>query len=586
VLVDKNADIHKLEKGLNGLVASNRKGDNITKSNFILQPFKKIHFNSDGIDNSEGTNGNIMYIYVFSIVAIFVLLIACINYMNLTTARFSNRAKEIAVRKVAGAGRKSLISQFLTEAMVITLMATVLAIALVILFLPLFNDFAEKQLSLGIHTDYRIWVGIAGIVLLVGLLSGAYPALIQSALKPLMLLKNKINPGKGSMSIRQTLVVFQFAISIIMIVATLVVYLQLKYMNGKDLGFTKDQLLVVDINSGAVRRGNETIKAEFGKLSAVKNVTVSSRVPGEWKFIPKVKVKKQEHANKEADEMYFIGADDQFLKTFEISLLNGRNFLPGLGDSSAVIINEAAARVLGITNPSEQIIEIPSANYVGSIEVLEAPFRVRIIGIVKDFNFRSLREPVAPMVIAFRRNPVHQIDYFTARVSAANMPATIEQMEKILQGIDRSHLFEYHFLDKQWDLFYQEDQRRQTIFIAMAIMTILIACLGLFGLATYAAEQRIKEIGVRKVLGASVTSIVSMLSKDFLRLVLIASVIAIPAGWWFMHTWLKDFAYRINLSWWVFAGAGIIALLIALCTVSFQAIRAATANPVKSLRTE
>lgn len=566
------------------LVKSHRQ-ETDAKSNFYMQPLNDIHFYSAGIEGDMGRKGNITHMYVFGIVGLFVLLIACINYMNLTTARFAGRSKEIAVRKVAGAARNNLIGQFLSEALLVTIIALLLALIAVKLALPAFNSFTEKELVLGLSTDYRIWLGIITTVVLVGLLAGLYPAFFQSRLKPFLLLKNKIESGKGHLSLRRGLVVFQFTLSIIMIVCTLIVHQQLKYISTKDLGFKKEQLLVVDINSGAVRRSAETIKSEYAKLAGVKSVSVTSRVPGEWKVVPKVKVKAP-GAPQEGESMYYIAVDDKFLETFEVSLSAGRNFTANNSDSSAVIINEAAAKMLGISSPSEQIVEIPSVDFSGNVSSLSQPFRARVVGIVKDFNFQSLREKIAPMVLGYQRNPVHAIDYFTARIEVKNTDALLKQMEGVLHSVDQSHLFEYNFLDKQWDLFYREDTKRQAIFMGVALMTILIACLGLLGLATYAAEQRIKEIGIRKVLGASVTSIVSMLSKDFLKLVIIAAVIAFPVAWWAMNNWLQDFAYRTSMQWWIFAGAGTAALLIALCTVSFQAIKAALANPVKSLRAE
>lgn len=352
------------------------------------------------------------------------------------------------------------------------------------------------------------------------------------------------------------------------------------------MGFKKDQLLVVDINSGKIRRGAETIKNEFAKLSQVKEVSVSSRVPGEWKNLPKVKVKYEKITSDEGNAMYFLGIDDQFLKTYQVALVKGRNFTAGsIADSSAVIINETAAKELGIAEPAEQSIEIPAVDFNGD-ELLEKPYVVRVVGIVKDFNFQSLRQPLAPMVLGFQKNPVQPIDYFTIRISGNAISETLKQMDGILHSIDQTHLFEYHFLDKQWDLFYREDRIRQTIFLIMAVLSVVIACLGLFGLTTYAAEQRIKEIGIRKVLGASVNGIVALLSKDFLKLVLIASAIAFPVAWWTMNKWLHDFAYRIAISWWIFVIAACTAMLIALLTISFQAIKAAIANPAKSLRTE
>jgi putative ABC transport system permease protein len=577
LLLHNKVDSKKVAAKIDRLVAANESGSEKYKSSFILQPLKDIHFYSNDVEGTSVKKGNITYVYIFSIIALFVLLIACINYMNLTTAGFANRAKEIAVRKVAGASRKTLVKQFLSEALLVTLIALVFASLIVEIVLPWFNDFTEKQLTLGVHTDYRIWLGIAMILFIVGLLSGIYPALFQSHLKPVQLFKSKISVGKGSLSLRKSLVVLQFALSIIMIIATMIVYMQIKYVNTKDMGFTKDQLVVIDINSGKIRRGAETIKTEFSKLAQVKNVSVSSRVPGEWKDIPKIKAKNENIQNPEGDDMYFLGIDDQFLKTYQVTLDKGRNFLAGSpADSSAVIINEMAAKELGITQPKEQLINMPG----------DEPFTARVIGIVKDFNFKSLREPLEPMILGFQKNPVQSIDYFTARVTTNDVSKTLAGMNAILHSIDQDHLFEYHFLDKQWDLFYREDHIRETIFIIIALLTILIACLGLFGLATYAAQQRIKEIGVRKVLGASVSGIVSMLSKDFLKLVGIAAIVAFPVAWWVMNEWLKEFAYRIDIQWWVFVMATVAALVIALLTVSFQAIKAAIANPVKSLRTE
>ena len=587
-LLLKNKKPELTATAIGQLVKNNRKRDDAgSKSSFALQPLKDIHFYSAGLEGNTDSPGNITHIYVFGIVALFVLLIASMNYMNLTTARFAGRSKEIAVRKVAGASRLNLVRQFLTEASVLTVIALIFALGIVKLFLPRFNAFSQKQLDLGLNTDYRIWIGIVVTTVLVGLLSGIYPAFFQSKLKPYLLLKNKINIGKGNLSVRRVLVVFQFSLSIIMIIATIVVYQQLKYVNTTDLGFSKEQLLVVDINSGKVRRSAETIKAEFSKIPAVKSVSVTSRVPGEWKVIPKVKVRMPGRFTTEGEDVYFMAVDDQFLQTFQVKLLGGRNFSSAnLGDSTSVILNEAAAKMLGVSQPTEQAIEVPSVAFSGNASALQQPFRARVIGIVKDFNFQSLRDKVAPMVLAYQKNPIHNIDYFTSKIVTSDVAGTLKAMENVLRSIDESHLFEYNFLDKQWDLFYQEDEKRQTIFLGIALMTILIACLGLFGLATYAAEQRIKEIGIRKVLGASVSSIVGMLSKDFARLVVIASLIAFPVAWWAMNNWLKDFAYRIQIQWWVFLFAGIGALSIALLTVSFQTIRAALANPVKNLRTE
>ena len=577
LLLDKKSDAHATASKIKQLVAANQPKNIQYKRSFILQPLKDIRLHSEGIENGvAGAGGNMMYIYVFSIIGCFVLLIACINYMNLTTAHFANRGKEIAVRKVAGALPKSLVGQFLSEAFVVTLFALVLALSLTKLLLPLFNAFTGKQLTLGIQTGYHIWLGVFIIAILVGLLSGIYPALFLSRLKPFLLLKNKISTGKGNLSLRRGLVVFQFSLSIIMIIATMIIYRQINYVKTKDLGFNKDQLVVIDINSGKVRRDAATIKNEFGKLAAVKDVSLSSRVPGEWKNLVRIKVKNEKIQSADGNDMYFLAADDRFLNTYQMQLVKGRNFMKGQADTLSVLINQTAANELGITEPVGQMINIQLAQ----------PFRVQVAGIVKDFNFQSLREAMTPMVIGFQNNPIQMIDYFTAKVEAGNIDETIRQMEAIIHNSDQDHLFEYHFLDKQWELFYREDKIRETIFLMGAILSILIACLGLFGLSIYAAEQRIKEIGIRKVLGASVGGVILMLSKDFLKLVCIAAIIAFPVAWWAMNKWLDDFAYRVNISWWIFFTAAVLAILIALVTTSFQAIKAAISNPVKSLRTE
>lgn len=585
VVLKDGQDATQTGSKINRLVQQNRPAES-NKSSFHMLPLRQIHFYPNG--QTDDAQSNVRHLYIFGMVALFVLFIACINYMNLTTARFAGRSKEIAVRKVSGAMRSSLITQFLTEALLITTIALLIALAAVQMLLPAFNNFTGKELTLGLQTDYRIWLGVLALTAVAALMAGIYPALFQSGLKPLQLLKSKLKLTSGHLSFRRVLVVFQFSISIIMMIATIVVFQQLKYVDTKDMGFNKEQMVVIDINSRAVRNGATTIKNEYAKLPGVQHVTVTSRVPGEWKSITQIKVRTAGKGSPEGQDMYYISADDQFLNTYQVKLLSGRNFLAGStnNDSQSVIINATAAKALGISQPSEQLIEIPAAMYGDGLTTYDNPFRVRVVGIVNDFNFQSLREQIAPMVIGSPNLPVYPIDYFTARVSAAKIPETLKQMEDILHKIDAAHLFEYNFLDKQWELFYLEDKKREVIFLCVAFMTILIACLGLFGLATYAAEQRIKEIGIRKVLGASLSSIIAMLSKDFLKLVLVATVIAFPIAGWTMYQWLQEFAYRVNLQWWVFLLAGSAALLIALFTVSFQAVKAALMNPVKSLRSE
>lgn len=592
MLLKPGADAGNVASGMEKLVKDNYTAPAGFSFSLSLQPLKDLHLHSeDIIDAARNTNvdamaqGSVFYIKLFSFIAFFVLFIAGINYTNLTTARASSRLKEIGVRKTIGALRKNLFWQFLVESIMVTFISFILSLILVNVILPAFNDYTGKKLSLYWNTDYRIWLLAFGFMLLTGLLAGSYPALMLSRFRPVLLLKGLKLQHKGSISLRKSLVIFQFTISVIMIVATMVVYLQVKFLNDKNLGFNKDLLVVIDVNTGAARRNFESIKNEMAKIPSVKSVSATSRVPGEWKTYRTIKVRQQGSAE-EGQHSYMFGADKDFLKTFEVNLLKGRNFNTN-NDSASVILNETAAKMLGITEPANQIIEFTAVSRgQGDFQTLQNPWRPRVIGIVKDFNFQSLRAKVEPMILAHNTNPVHQIDYYSARIDPNNIESTLEKLKAVMVANDKDDPFEYHFLDDQLALFYIEDQRRQTLLIWVSLATIFIACLGLFGLATYAAMQRVKEIGVRKVLGATVFNLASLLSKDFLKLVLISNGIAFPIAWWATNKWLQEYAYHIDVEWWVFALSGMAALLIAIVTVSYQAIRAAMGNPVKSLRSE
>ncbi|MFZ1788984.1 MAG: ABC transporter permease [Saprospiraceae bacterium] len=592
-LLNKNSKPEPVSPKLKEIIDAHFIPESGTSINYTLQALKDIHLNSENITNiisnsnaSSSSTGSLFYIKIFGLIALFVLLIACINYMNLTTAKATNRSKEIGIKKVVGAVRGQLIAQFLTESVLIVCISFFLSVLLVNLALPFFNDFVNKELSFGFSTDYKIWFAALIVVFITGILSGTYPAFMLSRFSPISLLKALRIPNKSDFSLRKGLVVFQFTISVVMIIATIVLFSQVKYLNDKDLGFNKDLLLVVDINSGKIRQSASTIISEFGQIPNVKNVSTTSRVPGEWKNIPTIKVKPIGN-DYEHKISYFLGVDEHFSKTFEIELLKGRGF-NGMSDTSAVVINETAAKMLNINELSNQLIEIPERSMGGSFRSLpnNSIFRAKVIGIVKDFHFQTLREKIAPMVMGYQQNPIHNIDYYTSRIEAKDLTSTLKKMEAILLSIDPENLFEYHFLDQQLALFYADDARRQSMLIWAALATILIACLGLFGLATYTAEQRVKEIGVRKVLGASIPNIAALLSKDFLKLVLIANGIAFPLAWWSTNKWLQEFAYHIDLEWWFFVLAGFVAINIALLTVSYQAIKAAVMNPVKALKTE
>lgn len=584
-LVQKQTDISTLNHKLDQLIAANHEADPGTKNNIHLQALKDIHFYSHDIEGHSGRKGHINYVYVFLIIGCFLIYIACINYMNLSTARFSSRSKEIAVRKVSGASRIELINQFLTEACLVSLISVLLSLTLVLFLLPAFNSFSEKHLSLGLHTDYRIWVGIIGVILVVTLSAGLYPAIFQSGLHPLALLKNKIRLGQGNMTLRRSLVVFQFVVSIVLIAVTMIIYQQMHFVNTKDLGFDKDKMVVIDINSGLVRRSAEIIKNELATLTQIKSATVTSSVPGARKTIPIVKVNSETNPLAGGRSMHFIGVDGQFLATYAIQLLKGRNFFStGQTDATTVLLNETAAQELGITEALNQPITVLSAKFDGDNRTsVEKPFTVYVAGIVKDFNFQSLHEPIRPMILGYDRNLGMSFGQLTIKFTGHEVDDLLKKINAILQRVDQSHLFEYHFLDQQWDLLYRDDLVRQTIYLIMAVLAIFIAALGLLGLTIYATEQRVKEIGIRKVLGAQVSNIVLLLSKDFMLLVGIASVIAIPLAWVFMHKWLEEFAFRINIQWWIFIVAIFIALIIAMVTISVQVVKAALSNPVKSI---
>lgn len=595
-LLKPGAEPGAVAKNMQKLVQDNFTAPAGTSFYYSLQPLKDVHLNSENIvDGARNSNvnpiakGNINYIKIFSFVGLFLLLIAGINYMNLTTARASSRMKEIGVRKTIGALRDKLVLQFLFESFLVTFISFLLAIVMVNLVLPAFNQFTNKQLSLSLSSDYRIWIYAIGFVVITGLLSGSYPALMLSRFKPILLLKGLKLQNKGDLSLRKGLVVLQFTISVVMIIATVVLFLQVKFLNNKDLGFNKDLMVVIDVNTGAARRNFEAVKTEMAKIPSVKNVSVTSRVPGEWKSLRSIKIKTRGSGD-EPKVSYMIGADKEFLQTYEIRLLNGRNF-DTPADSMGVILNETAAKMLGITSAAGQTVEIPafSRSSDGNFTPLNdqnIPFTPQVLGIVKDFHFQSLREKIEPLVLCYNNNPIHVIDYYSARIEPTNIQSTLDKLKAVMVKNDSEDPFEYHFLNDQLALFYIEDARRQTILIWAALATIFIACLGLFGLATYSAEQRVKEIGVRKVLGATVLNLASLLSKDFLKLVLIANCIAFPVAWWATSKWLQEYAYHIDLEWWIFVAAGLAACIIALITVSYQAARAAMTNPVKSLRTE
>ncbi|HXB28280.1 MAG TPA: ABC transporter permease [Puia sp.] len=545
---------------------------------YPVMPLTDIHLRSNKSYEFEA-NGNIIYVYIFSIIAIFILLIACVNFMNLSTARSANRAKEVGIRKVAGSLRSNLITQFLTESVLTSFFSLVIAIGIAALLLPLFNQLAGKQMS--VWTLFSTWLlpVLVALIIVVGCIAGSYPAFYLSSFQPVQVLKGSIAKGFKSSWLRSGLVVFQFFISISLIIGTIVIYNQLTYIRSREIGYNRDQVFVIN-NTYALDKNIKTFRQDMLKISGVQSAAIAGNLPVETSYSQNGWFKDPTLDAKQVIIMTDFNADQNYIPTLGMRMVAGRNFSTDFPtDSSAVIINETAAKLIGFKNPLAETLYRPSG-YASNGGFASKPFR--IIGVVKDFNFNSMHDKVGPLIIELSEN----YGRIAMRINTKNIPALIIEVEKKWNSMGPGQPFSYTFLDADFNKIYNADQRTGKLFITFAIFAIFIACLGLFGLVTYAAEQRIKEIGVRKVLGASVGEIVAMISKDFIKLVLIAFLIAFPVAWLMMNKWLQSFAYRINISWWVFALAGLLILAIALITVSFQAIKAAMANPTTSLRSE
>ncbi len=545
------------------------------KIEYSLMPVTKIHLYSER-PYELAALGNIQYVYIFSAVALFILLIACINFMNLTTARSANRAREVGIRKVLGTERKNLIAQFLTESTLMVVLSLCFALVITYFVLPLFNDVSGKLMSMNSLFAPSILPLLIALPLVVGLIAGSYPAFYLSALRPIEVLKGKLRRGNKSGGLRSVLVVFQFATSIILIIGTIVIYRQLGYIQTKNLGFNKDQVLVID-DAYALGKNVDAFKNDVLAMPGVVSGTLSG-------FLPVTNSSRNDNTFSKDAVMNATNGfgmqnwtiDYDYLKTMGIQLIKGRNFSKDYGaDSSAIIINEKTASILGYDDPVGK--NIYQSNAPGEPSTIYT-----IIGVVKNFNFESLKQSISPLAFFLGKST----GLASFKVKTDNIPALIKGVEKQWKTLATGLPFSYRFLDESFNEMYRSEQRAGKIALTFSVLAILIACLGLFGLAAYIAEQRTKEIGIRKVLGASVGGLVGLLSKDFVKLVGIAFIIAAPVAWYFMHGWLQDFEYRIAISWTVFLTAGVIALLIAVVTISLQAIKAALANPVKNLRTE
>jgi putative ABC transport system permease protein len=565
-----------IDKRMAGQEYVGQQASKFTKLN--LQKLTDIHLYSH-TDYEAEPNGDISRVYIFSAIALFILLIACINYMNLSSARSALRAKEIGIRKVIGARRKELIFQFLSESVMIAWAAIIIAFVCLYFTLPWLNKISAQELSLSILMKWQVLVPLFLTPFIVGIISGIYPALFMSSFQPVKTLKGLFKAGGGSISFRKVLVVAQFAISIVLIITTIIVFQQLRYMQETSLGYDKEHLITLPYYN-SINTEYETFRNELLHNANIKDVARSSRIPtGRLLDASGASAMVGDSLRPVTADIKFVAADYDFIPTYGVHVVAGRNFSRAYGlDTTNFILNEAAIKAIGWKTAQEAV----------GKDFQYGSRKGHIIGVIADFHFESLHQKIVPIVLA---NPPtsatdSRFNNLSVKVAAKNIPGALASVEKVWKKYLPEFPYRYTFLDEKFNKLYESEQRQGTIFTVFACIAIFIACLGLFGLSAFSITQRVKEIGVRKVLGANVSSIVALLSKDFLKLVLIAAVIAFPVAWYAMTHWLRDFAYRINIHWWVFVLAAILASVVALVTVSFQAIKAAVANPVKSLRTE
>jgi putative ABC transport system permease protein len=561
----------KLQKYLDGNDMSNdfKEGKNYTS--FPFQKLTDIHLHSD-LDMEIKPNGSYAYLRIFGLTGCFILFLACINFINLATARLSTRAREVGVRKVLGSNKGKLIFQFLFEAFIQVVLAVVIAIALAQLSMPAFNTLADKQMSLDWMGTPFLPLLVLGLIAFTTLAAGAFPAYVLSGFQPIKVLKGQSSSGKmaGQKGLRSALVVTQFSISIALIIGAVAVRSQLQFLQNKRLGFDKERVLIVSRGQD-LGESYQAFRYELEKSNAVELIGASTSVPSKefdsTIFLP------EQPANYEETSLTYAFVDVDFAKTLNVEFVQGRNFEAGRGtDSTACIINEAAVKRLGWEDP------------IGKTLTMGGFDPGKVVGVMKDFNYQSLHTAVEPLVLKLANWP--PIGYLSIKLKPGQLEKGIADTKAAWQKAAPTATFNYSFLDEDFAQLYTLEQRMSRVFGIFSVLATLIACLGLFGMASFLAEQRTKEIGIRKVLGASVSSLTGMLAKDFLKWVLVAIVLASPLAWYFMNQWLADFAYRIQLQWWMFAAAGLGALLIAFLTVSFQSVRAALANPVKSLRSE
>ncbi|MFC2165851.1 ABC transporter permease [Acidobacteriota bacterium] len=578
LLLPENYDYRDFDPKL-AAVAEKHLGKNLraigVEINYFLQPLTDIHLFSR-LEGEVSGNGDILYVYIFAGIALFILFIACINFMNLATARSATRAKEVGLRKVVGAARKELIRQFLGESIVYSMFSLISALVLVQISLPLFSSISGVKLEMNYVEIPWLIPALVGLVLFVGVVAGSYPALFLSAFQPATVLKSTYRTGAGNSRFRSILVTLQFVISVALIIGTIIVINQLNFMKNKSLHFDKDNVLCVQITDDNIQRSLDFVKDEIKKIPGVISVAASSDVPGEnadvQPFLPEGYPQDQTLLMEQMD------IDDLFLNTLGIGLVEGRNFSREFqsDQDQAVIINETAVRVFGWKNPIGKTIRAISDRQ-GQWETK------RVIGVVKNFHMVSLQKIIMPLFIS---NDLRYLNDLSIKISPINTARTMELLKEKWKDIDPNRPFEYTFLDETFDQSYKNEERLRGIFASFSVFAIFIACLGLFGMASFTAEQKTKEIGIRKVLGASIPGIVILFAKNFLKLVIVANLIAWPIAYFAMNNWLTNFAYRTKINPWVFVFCGALTLSIALLTVSYQSIRASISNPVKAIKHE
>ncbi len=579
VLLQDNFDPKELENKFPALVETHM-GPTLKavggKIDFFLQPLTQIHLRSH-MENEMSANSDIAYIYIFAAIALVILFIACINFMNLSTARSALRAREVGIRKVVGAERKELIRQFLGESLIYSFFSMLVAIGLAHLVLPLFSSLSGRDLTIDYFGMPWLIPSLIGMILFVGLAAGSYPALFLSSFQPVKVLKGRLKAGATNARFRSILVVGQFVISIGLIISTGVILNQLRFMKNKNLGFEKRNILVVTTSDGPARESIESIKQEFKKIPGVLNAGLTSQLPGrEASVSPYVP---EGFSATEAQLMKGIDIDHDFIPTLGITIIAGRNFSPEFGTdaSDAIIINEAAARKFGWTEPIGKKIE----DFSG--EEIEDRSARTVVGVIKDIHMSSLHNLIMPLYI---NNESDDWDSIALKISPNNVGGTIDKLRAKWSELYPNQSFDYYFLDDSLATLYESEGRLSQIFSSFTLFAIFIACLGLFGMASFTAEQRTKEIGIRKVLGASVSGVVVLLAKDFLKLVLIANILAWPLAYLAMKEWTKGFAYQAGIGVWMFVITGVLAAVIALLTVSFQSIKAALSHPINAIKYE